>query len=169
LHYRNLVAGLDRIMDRIRRRYAGHIACRRGCHCGCRNLSIFPIEALSLADAMQNLSTETAAKIRKRASAVSLWNCPLLEDRACRLYPFRPIICRTHGFPLKTIYKGRSSIGYCRENFKEMPTIPEDAIIDLDTVNRMLREVNAAVVGKMADGLQMPARLSISEAVQLEP
>jgi Fe-S-cluster containining protein len=95
--YRDLLSTVDRLLYRIRRRYSAQIACRKGCGCGCRNLSIFPIEALSLANALQDLPAGTAAGIHKRATNASFWDCPLLEDGACNLYAFRPVICRTHG------------------------------------------------------------------------
>ena len=165
--YGNLLAAVDRTLNGIRRRYSAHIACRKGCACGCRNLSIFPIEALSLTRAIQNLPAGAAARIRQRAAAASLWECPALEDRACSLYPFRPLICRTHGFPLQTIYNQRLSIGYCRHNFKNIPAIPDDAVVDLDQINGALRTINASAVSEMASVLQLPDRLSIAEAVLL--
>ncbi|MGD9412957.1 MAG: hypothetical protein PVJ54_13920, partial [Desulfobacterales bacterium] len=58
--YRDLLDRVDRLLYRIRRRYSAQIACHKGCNCGCRNLSVFPIEALSLAEALQNLPAGSA-------------------------------------------------------------------------------------------------------------
>jgi Fe-S-cluster containining protein len=165
--YHRLLTGVDQLLGRIRRKYGGHIVCHRGCACGCRNLSVFPIEALSLVDALWKLPEATGAKFQRRAASASFWECALLEDGACQMYAFRPILCRTHGFPLQTIYNGRPSIGYCRKNFKEMSLIPEDAIVDLDSINRMLRRINAAAVDRLSQTLMLPERLSIAEAIQL--
>jgi len=168
MNYRSLLTRVDRLLESIRRRYSGQIVCHRGCDCGCRNLSVFPIEALSVFKAVQDLSEKAGAKIRQRAASASFWDCPLLEDRACCIYAFRPVICRTHGFPLRTYYKGRPSIGYCRKNFKDMPSIPNDAVIDLDFINRTLRTLNESTVGELAHVLQLPGRLSIAEAILIE-
>jgi Fe-S-cluster containining protein len=165
--YRDLLTTIDQLLDCIRRRYSAQIACHRGCNCGCRNLSIFPIEALSLAHAMQELPAGTAARIRKRAANASFWECPLLEDRACELYAFRPVICRTHGLPLQTIYNQRLSIGHCPRNFKNMSSIPDDAVIDLDRINGALRAINTSAVSEMGRVLQLQDRLSIAEALLL--
>jgi Fe-S-cluster containining protein len=167
LNYRHLVVRVDQLLGRIQRKYGRHIKCRKGCRCGCRNISIFPVEALSLADALQELPEAVIAKFQRRAASASFWDCPLIEDRACSMYAFRPLICRTHGFALQTIYKGHSSIGYCRYNFKEMISIPEDAIIKLDSINDTLRGINATAVDKLAHMLKLPDRLSIAEAVRL--
>ena len=168
LNYRHLVVRVDQRLGCIQRKYGRHIACHKGCGCGCRNISIFSVEALSLADALQTLPEALIAKFQRRAASASFWDCPLLENRACSLYAFRPIICRTHGFPLHTIYKGQSSIGYCRHNFKEMAAIPDDAIIDLDDINDTFRGINAVTVDELAYILKLPDRLSIAEAIQLE-
>jgi len=165
--YHELLAAVDRIISGIRHRYADQIACRKGCACGCRNLSIFLIEALSIAGAVQEMPAATAARIRKRAVTASFWDCPLMEDRACSLYAFRPLICRTHGFPLQTIYRDQMSIGCCRHNFKNMSSIPDDAVIDLDQINGALRDINASAVREMASVQQLPDRLSIADAVLL--
>ena len=168
MNYRSLLTGVDRLLEGIRRRYSDQIVCHKGCDCGCRNLSVFPVEALSLLSAVQDLPEKTSAKIRQRAASASFWDCPLLENRACSMYAFRPVICRTHGFPLETHYKGWPSIGYCRQNFKNMPSIPNDAVIDLDNINRTLRTLNESIVGELAHVLQLPERLSIAEAILLE-
>lgn len=163
--YRELVAIVDRLLDDVRRKYPSDIACHKGCNCGCRNLSIFPIEALSIFMAIRQMPPKAAAAILQRTEAHRFQDCPLLQDRTCGLYPFRPIICRTHGLPLQTIYRGRPSIGYCRRNFVNRPAIPRDAVIDLDWINNALRTVNAALAQHLSR--QMPARLSIQAAVQL--
>lgn len=165
--YRDLLTTVDRLLDRIRSRYPEQITCHKGCGCGCRNLSVFPIEALSLASAVRDQSAGAADVVRKRAANASFWDCPLLEDQACSLYAFRPLICRTHGFPLQTVYNQQSSIGHCRHNFKNISPIPDDAVIDLDHINSALRAINSSAVGEMAHLLRLPDRLSISDAILL--
>jgi Fe-S-cluster containining protein len=167
MDYHRLVARVDRMVQRLRRKYAAHIACHKGCACGCRNLSVMPIEALSLSGAVQDLPQGLKAKILKRASTASFWDCPLLQDGACSLYAFRPIICRTHGYPLLTYYQGQPSIGYCRHNFKNIPSIPADAVIDIEKINSTLRSINASAVAEPFHRLKSPDRLSISEAILL--
>lgn len=49
-----------------------------------------------------------------------------------------------------------------------MSSIPDDAVIELDTINGTLRTMNAAVVSELAHLLQLPERLSIAEAILIE-
>ena len=165
--YDRLVARVDAVVLRIRRKYDAQIACHKGCACGCRNLSVMPIEALSLSGAVQDLPEGLRSKILKHASTASFWDCPVLEDGACSLYAYRPIICRTHGYPLLTYYQGKPSVGYCRHNFKNIPSIPADAVIDLEKINSALRVINASAVAERFHRQQLPDRLSISEAILL--
>jgi len=48
-----------------------------------------------------------------------------------------------------------------------MPSIPEDAVIDLDRINGALRDINALAVREIASRLQLPDRVSIADAVLL--
>jgi hypothetical protein len=48
-----------------------------------------------------------------------------------------------------------------------MSSIPDDAIIDLGSINDTLRGINAAAVGELAHILKLSDRLSIAEAVRL--
>jgi Fe-S-cluster containining protein len=167
--YQALLALVDQLGGCVQQKYAAHIACKKGCDLCCRNLSIFPVEALSLALALQQLPSTMQQRIhQKAAAAISDMSCPLLEEQACTLYAFRPIICRTHGLPLRTVYNRRQSIGFCQHNFKNLATIPDDAIINLDPINRTLAAVNAVLVSEVAPVRRLPERLSIAEAIQTE-
>lgn len=167
--YHALLVQVDQLGGRVQQKYAAHIACKKGCDLCCRNLSIFPVEALSLVLALQHLPSAMQQRIhQKAATAISDMSCPLLDDQVCTLYAFRPIICRTHGLPLRTVYNRRQSIGFCQHNFRNLATIPDDAIINLDPINRTLAAVNAVLVSDVAPVLRLPERLSIAAAIQTE-
>ena len=48
-----------------------------------------------------------------------------------------------------------------------MPSIPDDAVIDLDRINGALGTINASAVSEMGRVLQLQQRLSIAEALLL--
>ncbi len=48
-----------------------------------------------------------------------------------------------------------------------MISIPEDAIIKIDSINDTLRSINATAVDELAHMLKLPDRLSIAEAIRL--
>jgi hypothetical protein len=91
--------------------------------------------------------------------------CPLLEDGACLMYDARALICRTHGLPMATEYRGQRAIGFCEKNFQYLSPIPEEDIIDLTRLNSALADVNQRYV--RAAGLRISAgkRFPIGETM----
>ena len=136
--YQRLIARVDNACRLIQEKYAHQIACRKGCAGNCCriHLTIFPIEAISLARALKKLPGKMARHIRDKArNTKSFGPCPLLENGACLMYASRLVICRTHGLPMRSEYRGRQSIGFCQKNFQNLKAIPNDAVIDLDDLN----------------------------------
>jgi Fe-S-cluster containining protein len=169
--YRTLVAKIDRLCRRIRRKFGKHITCKKGCAGNCcqRHISVFPIEAISFAQGLQNLPSEMVRHIRHKArSANSFGPCPLLEEGACLMYDSRAIICRTHGFPILAEYRGHRSIGFCQHNFKNLQAIPENAVIELEPLNSSLAAVNHQFICEFAPSFFADNRLSIGEALLLD-
>ena len=169
--YRTLVADIDRLCRRIRKKFKEHITCKKGCAGNCcqSHISVFPIEAISFIEGLQNLPLEMVRHIRHKArSSNSFGPCPLLEEGACLMYDSRAIICRTHGLPISTEYSGHRAIGFCQHNFKNMPTIPEDAVIELEPLNESLTAINHQFVREIALSFSADDRLTIGEALLLE-
>jgi hypothetical protein len=81
------------------------------------------------------------------------------------MYDARAVICRTHGLPMRTEYKGRCSVGFCVKNFKQLDPIPDEDIIDLVHLNRALDEINIRFVHKNANLLPPPKRFTLAEAL----
>ena len=169
--YRILTNEIDRLCDRIRQGYGEHIACKKGCPGNCcqRHITVLPIEAVSFALALQTLPTKKAKYIRSKSrSATTFGPCPLLEEGACLMYDSRAIICRTHGFPILVEYRGHRSIGFCQHNFKNLDTVPEDATIELQSLNKSLTEINNQFIHESALPFSTGTRLSIGEALLLK-
>ena len=84
------------------------------------------------------------------------------------MYASRLIICRTHGLPMRTEYRGKRTIGFCRKNFRKLDPIPNDAVIDLDGLNHHLAAVNQLFVNEYSDRIGSSPRFSIGEALLLD-
>jgi Fe-S-cluster containining protein len=170
-NYHRLIDQVDTDCRRIQEGYAGQIACEKGCAGNCCriHLSVFPIEAISLAIALKKLSREMVRHIRQKAGqANSFGPCPLLEEGACLMYAARFIICRTHGLPMGIEYRGKRSIGFCRKNFRKLDPIPDDAVLDLGSLNSNLAAINQSFVYEFSDRIGLSTRLSIGEALLLD-
>jgi Fe-S-cluster containining protein len=169
--YQTLTAEVDRLCRAIRQSYGEHIACKKGCAGNCcqRHISVFPIEAVSFASALQKLPENMIHRLRHKArSSTTFGPCPLLEEGACLMYDSRAIICRTHGFPILNRYRGIRTIGFCQHNFKHLSAIPDDALIELAPLNNTLTSINRQFLEETTATWSYCDRLTIGEALLLD-
>jgi Fe-S-cluster containining protein len=169
--YQRLIAEVDRRCRRIRIRHQKHIACTKGCAGNCCriHISIYPVEAVSLALSLQKLAPEMRHRIQHNARHANTFGpCPLLEGGACLIYHARAVICRTHGLPMLTEYRGHRSVGFCEKNFQHLSPIPEEDIIDLAHLNNSLAAVNRRFVSEVGHRLLPGDRFTIAEALVLD-
>jgi Fe-S-cluster containining protein len=168
-NYRDLVSRVDEMCRRIEESLRPEITCTRGCDGCCRHLSLFPVEAMALAEELRKLPPPEVDRIRVRARA-SLPDgpCPLLEQHCCLLYPARPLICRTHGLPLLVNRGEERRVDHCPLNFRGLSCLPGSAVIDLDRLNETLVAVNLLFTAPQGLSSPFPERFTIAEALLLE-
>lgn len=87
-------AKVDRDVARLRSVHAKRLACGKGCSSCCADgLDVHEVEAERIARG------RGARLLGERAHASGA--CAFLgEHGECRIYPDRPLVCRTHGLPL---------------------------------------------------------------------
>ena len=166
--YQKLIDEVDRRCDRIVSRHRDQIACTKSCAGNCCriHLSVYPVEAVSIAKALQKLAPEMRHRIQNKARHTNSFGpCPLLEEGACLMYDARAVICRTHGVPVRTEYRGHRTVGFCTKNFKHPSPIPDEDVIDLALLNRSLARVNSRFVNGVALPLPPDKRFTIAEAL----
>jgi len=101
------VAALAREADAgfaaILERHADRMQCRAGCSACCRaRLSITRVEEAFVRRGLAGLSDERRAELSARTREKNREMCPALDDDGrCGIYPFRPLICRSYGAPLR--------------------------------------------------------------------
>jgi hypothetical protein len=78
------------------------------------------------------------------------------------------MICRTHGLPMRIEYRGNRSIGFCWKNFRKLDPIPDDAVIDLDGLNKNLAALNQLFVKEFTIRIGVSPRFSMGEALLLD-
>ena len=169
-NYFMLLTRVDSLCRTIASEFAGEIACRPGCSACCRHISLFPVEAYALAYALSRLPAEKAATIREQAANSSPDTpCPLLDEDHCLLYDARPLICRTHGFPIIIESdSGSRMVDFCPENFRGISSLPGRAIIDLDLLNQTLSSINSLFLESSRNFLApLPERNTIAKALLL--
>ena len=155
-------------------------ACPAGCDVCCRlSLTVFPVEAFYLRSALLRLPAAGRRLLAERRKHPDPETCLLLVDHRCLLYPYRPIICRTHGY----LFLGRGGEGpegweifpgceHARQDrtrpAQEKPSRVSALLID--PINEMLVAVNRLFLqeGGLRGG-SPPVRIPIAEVPSLGP
>lgn len=163
-NYRTLLERVDAHIQKVEKLFPDQIACKKGCDSCCRFLSLFPVEALSISDAYSRLPENIKQKIAQQLEHHKE-DCPLLIDHACILYPARPIICRTHGFPIFMEKDHQVSIDYCPKNFKLITSFPKETLLSIEQLNEMLIAVNQHFLSCVETDTELLDRIPVSQAL----
>jgi len=165
-NYRQLVTRVDELCTGIEHALQNQITCSEGCSACCTSITIFPVEAAALREALMVLPDGEAASIRRHvAEHAADERCPLLYDHRCLLYTARPIICRTHGLPILFMENDKQRLDCCPLNLLNRESLSGSTIIDLDRLNVMLVTINALFLKQTEAPPGLPERLTIAEAL----
>lgn len=98
---------IERVVGNIRQNFPDWL-CRRGCDSCCRRLAELPLITraewerlkLGLGRLPQQELEPIQREIRRLGKHIGLVTCPMLnqEEGACRVYPYRPLACRSYGY-----------------------------------------------------------------------
>lgn len=168
-NYKLLTARVDALCSTITKSLGERITCSPGCSSCCTAITVFPVEAAAMREALDNLPGKKAEEIRHHISVhADDERCPLLSHNNCLLYEARPIICRTHGLPITYNEDGQHKSDCCPLNLTDSEAISGTSVIDLDKLNHLLVAVNSLYLSH-SDGADLPERLSIAEVITLQP
>jgi uncharacterized protein len=103
---------IDLVSSRLWKIHRTNMRCSEGCSSCCQAFRILPIEFFSI----EILLKKTTPAINAKANVDE---CKFLVNNRCAIYEHRPIICRTHGFPLVRFNEADDSyeVAYCHLNF----------------------------------------------------
>lgn len=157
---------IDTHIRHIEKTYPDHLACGKGCDECCRYLTLLPVEACCLSAAFLKSTPRLQRQIIQNIKAGPK-NCPLLINHACALYSVRPVICRTHGFPIFISRDSKNRVDFCPKNFKGITSFPNDALLDLERLNQTLIAVNRQFLNTLGKETLLPDRLPMADALFL--
>ena len=164
-NYQQLVTKIDQLCQGITADLGEQITCSAGCSGCCSAITIFPVEAAALHDALAALPAQEAETIRQHVRRQATGEgCPLLLNQRCLLYSARPIICRTHGLPIVYSEDGERKSDCCPLNLAGSGSVVGSNTVDLDKLNTLLVAVNALYLSQA--GLEdSPERVSIADVI----
>lgn len=148
-NYKELLSRIDGKFLEIRSRNEESFACRSGCHGCCKpDLTVNSLEAEHIRSHL-----ESQPELRKEvleleeAGPHQGLRCRFLRaNGSCSIYEVRPVVCRSHGAPLKVRVKeqgqgqGVLRKDVCPLNFQDrvLEELPSVDFLDLDTLNTLL-------------------------------
>jgi Fe-S-cluster containining protein len=154
----NLVEIVDAAVADAARRAGSWLLCRLGCTDCCMGpFPISPLDAERLRNGLAQLAAIDPVRARQitaraQAAAERLRNlsematendpCPVLDPAsgACELYPFRPLVCRTFGPPLRMPEGGFAVCELCFDGAAAETVAACAVSIDADTLEAPLLE-----------------------------
>lgn len=131
------------------RRTPAAFSCRAGCSSCCVAFTVAKVEADRMRATLEGIAARDPAlreRIRAQGRTADRAACALLVDDRCSVYDERPIICRSHGLPVRaTLEDGSTHTSVCALNFVDTPP-PPASVLSLDAVNAPL-----SVIARMWD------------------
>ena len=150
--YRLLREQVDAEAARLTALHGDDIVCREGCAACCTNLTVFPVEFFAILREMERDGVD-----RPRIPFDTTAPCGFLHEGLCRIYRYRPIICRTHGLPILFLDDTggalRWEVSFCEKNFTGPGPheFTDETVLDVEELNAMLSHLNHAFVSALPE------------------
>jgi uncharacterized protein len=141
--YPELVDKVDAFFARVHQRHGADMQCGSGCHDCCHvRLSIAGVEAQAIRDELATWPPERKQLLTANVATAAPDRCAALDrDGWCLIYAARPLVCRSHGAPIRMTVRSLRVIRACERNFTT--TSPDaDCVIDQQTLSAMLLAVD---------------------------
>jgi uncharacterized protein len=163
--YLNLRWRVDREVKRLTAMHGRSITCGPRCDGCCVNLTVFPVEFFSIEREMRCAGLHPEEVFFDESAL-----CGFLHDRLCRIYQFRPIICRTHGLPILFIDDlsdgPKWEVSFCEQNFRNCDQIEftDDMLLDIEKINAELNRMNHSFIASLTEKkYQTHSRIPLKE------
>lgn len=164
-----LAAKVDAFFARVHARHRSAMHCAAGCTACCRDgLTVTLVEAAHIAaylagsgDGVRDAARASAARGDRGGMCAALG-----RDGRCLVYAARPLVCRSHGAPIRRRPDGGGLpvIDSCELNFDggaALAQVAEDDVIDQQTLSTMLAAVDAAFADEV--GAERGTRIALRE------
>ena len=139
-----LTAKVDAFFARVTVRHGDDMQCTTGCSDCCHvRLSVTGVEAAAIRELVASWPAAQRAELAEQGPPD---RCSALDPATgrCRIYAARPLVCRSHGVPIRLIPPGRNSlpvIEACHRNFRHSEA-DADCVLDQGTLSALLLAVN---------------------------
>lgn len=155
MSYRALADKVDGFFARVEARHGDQMQCASGCSDCCHaRLTVTPVERAAIEAELATWDAERRAALHAHADRPDDGICAALVDGRCAIYQARPMVCRSHGAPIRI----RTRVEVCHRNFADHPERADaDCILDQTTLSAMVLAVNRAVNADPEDRTDLAA------------
>ncbi len=135
-----LHAKVDGFFDRVAARHGDDMQCATGCSDCCHvRLTITEVEAAAIRALVDTWPPEQRRTLGDTGPAE---HCAALDASGrCKIYAARPIVCRSHGAPIRMRKSSLPVIESCFRNFTETEPAP-DCVLDQETLSALTLAVD---------------------------
>lgn len=139
-----LTRKVDDFFARVAVRHGTDMQCETGCSDCCHvRLTITGVEAAAIRAHVTTWSDEQRHNL---ADTGPTNRCAALDPTGrCKIYPARPLVCRSHGVPIRMRRGALPVVEACHRNFTRTTPDP-DCVLDQVTLSATLLAVDAAEV-----------------------
>jgi Fe-S-cluster containining protein len=162
--YAELTAKVDAFFDRVAQRHPADLACATGCADCCHvRLTITTVEAAAIRaelatwPAPRRAALAAQVALAAQADATQAAQAEAAPDRCvalgpddrCAIYAARPLVCRSHGVPIRLREGGLPVIQACFRNFTAAgpAAAAPDCVLDQTTLSTVLLAIDQAEGG----------------------
>lgn len=153
---------VDAFFDRVHSAHRDRMQCSSGCSDCCQRFSVTLVEAAAVARGLAEVDPDARAAMAARAATDSP-RCAALDDAGrCAIYPWRPIICRSHGAPIRRTERSLPVVDVCPRNFTAgTEDVPDADVFDQTTLSTVLGAIDAAFAD--AAGADRGSRIDLAD------
>jgi hypothetical protein len=149
--YADVANKVDAFFARVSARHGRDMQCESGCSdCCAVRLTVTAAEGQAIRDFVAGWSSSRRATLATNVAAAPADLCAALDPNGrCLIYEARPIVCRSHGVPIRMTTASLPVIQACFRNFTERgPAAADpDCILDQTTLSALVLAVDREAGG----------------------
>ncbi|MBA3459349.1 MAG: YkgJ family cysteine cluster protein [Deltaproteobacteria bacterium] len=138
-----VTAKVDAFFTRVEQRHGDDMQCATGCSDCCHaRLTVTGIEAAAIRAELATWDAARRAALAANAVAAPADHCAALDPEGrCMIYAARPVVCRSHGAPIRLQAGSLPVMPSCGKNFLRV-TPDADCILDQGTLSTLVLAVD---------------------------
>lgn len=143
-----LTSKVDAFFARVQARHGADMQCETGCSDCCHvRLTVTSVEAAAIREELAGWTADRRAALGAHAAAARADRCAALDASGrCLIYAVRPVVCRSHGAPIRLREDSLPVVRSCPRNFAHTTPDP-DCVLDQETLSALTLTVDRAAGG----------------------